>query len=97
MRVNVVQQAGFLDARVCVPSTELEELEKLISWSELSELLASIRRDYDALSLFKMTLLQTWHNLSDTSIANALKRDLVFMRFCGFSLEGNKPDSTTLC
>lgn len=41
--------------------------------------------------------LQTWYNLSDAKMAEAMNRDLVFIRFCGFSLEGNKPDAATLC
>ena len=35
--------------------------------------------------------------MSDVVAANALRRDVVFMRFCEFSLEGNKPDASTIC
>ena len=55
-----------------------------------------IKTDYNAISLFKALLIGTWHNLSDESLADSLKRDLVFINFCGFSLSGNKPDATTL-
>ena len=63
----------------------------------MAELLAGVRGDYDPLSLFKMLWLPTWHDLSDESIAQALRRDWVFMRFCGCTLAGAKPDACTLC
>ncbi len=44
-----------------------------------------------------MLLLQTWHNMSDASVASACGRDIVFMRFCGFTLDGKKPDASTIC
>lgn len=97
MRVDTTQRLSFADMEIITPETNLDILENLIDWQKLSLHLVSIRGDYSALSLFKMMLLQTWHNLSDVSVTDALKRDLVFMRFCGFSLEGKKPDATTLC
>ena len=97
MRVKTEQRVGFADLAASIPDTELDALDALMDWDDLSSLLESLRGDYSSLSLFKMMLLQTWHNLSDEGIASALKRDLVFIRFCGFSVSGNKPDATTLC
>ena len=37
----------------------------MIDWGCLAELLSGIRGDYEPVSLFKMLLLQTWHDLSD--------------------------------
>ena len=68
-----------------------------MAWDTIATGLTSIRGDYAPLSLFKMLLLQTWHNLSDAGIADALRRDLVFINFCGFRLEGKKPDAATVC
>ena len=96
MRVNTHQALGFSDLELVVPSSELDVLEEMIDWGLIETQLSSVRGDYPVLSLFKMLLLQTWHNLSDEGIAQALKRDLVFIRFCGFSLEGKKPDGTTV-
>ena len=97
MRVKTEQRLGFADLEVDLADTELSSLESMIDWGCMAELLAGVRGDYDPLSLFKMLLLQTWHDLSDESIAQALRRDLVFIRFCGFTLAGSKPDSSTLC
>ena len=97
MRVDVKQVTGLADYFVEIPETELDTLGGIIDWEAISKLVASIETDYDPLSLFRMMLLQTWHNLSDERIANALRRDIVYMRFCGFTLEGKKPDASTLC
>ncbi len=97
MRVDVKQVEGFADYFVEMPETELDLLEEMIDWEGIRRLLTAIEIDYDSLSLFKMMMLQTRHNLSDQRIAEALTRDIVYMRFCGFTLEGKKPDASTLC
>ena len=97
MRVDTNQALGFSDVCVQIPTSELDVLNDLIAWDKVEQRLLAIRGDYSPLSLFKMMLLQTWHNLSDAGIADALRRDLVFMHFCGFSLEGKKPDAATVC
>lgn len=97
MKVQTKQELGFADHFVDIPESELDVLEDLIDWDAVSKLLKGIGTDYNPLSLFRMMLLQTWHNMSDESIAQALRRDMVFIRFCGFSLSGKKPDAATLC
>ena len=97
MRVNTDQRLGFADLEVVTPETELDTVGALVDWEAIDTLLSPLGGDYRALSLFKMLLLQTWHNLSDEGVAVALHRDLVFIRFCGFSVSGNKPDAATLC
>ena len=97
MRVSTEQRLGFADLEVALADTALSNLDAIIDWDCLAELLSGVRGDYDPLSLFKMLLLQTWHDLSDESIAQALRRDWVFIRFCGLTLAGSKPDSSTLC
>ena len=96
MRVKTNQEATFADSLVDIPSSQLDIVNKIIDWNTLSTNLKFIRTDYNAISLFKALLIGTWHNLSDESLADSLKRDLVFINFCGFSLTGNKPDATTL-
>ena len=96
-RVSTEQRLGFADLEIELADTELSSLDSMIDWGCIAELLSGVRGDHDPLSLFKMLLLQTWHDLSDESIAQALRRDLVFMRFCGFTLAGSRPDSSTLC
>ena len=97
MRVKTDQSKSFADQFIHVPDTELDSLDDLINWSELSRHLRAIEGDYSSISLLKVLLLQTWFTLSDASVANALCRDVVFMRFCEFSLEGNKPNASTIC
>ena len=74
--------------------SELEEIDKLIDSSVISKIMRRIKSDYKNLSLLKMLVLQTWHNMS---MSKSVKRDIVFMRFCGFSIDGKKPNEATLC
>ena len=97
MRVETKQTTGFADYFVDIPETELDSFNEIIDWGAISNLLSGIKTDYAPESMFKMMLLQTWHNMSDEMITQAMKRDMVFIRFCGFTLEGNKPDASTLC
>jgi len=97
MRVKTDQPISFADQFITVPDSELETLNSLLNWASFTEHFQSIQGDYSSISLFKMLLLQTWFNMSDEVVSNAVCRDIVFMRFCGFSLEGNKPNASTLC
>jgi len=97
MRVKTSQEKGFADQFIDIPDTELDSLEGLIDWESLLGYLREIEGDYDSVSLFKVLLLQTWFNLSDASVSHALCRDVVFMRFCGLSLDGKKPNASTIC
>ena len=97
MRVSIQQEPSFADDIIKVPDTELDTMNQLIDWAEFEPYFYRIEGDYSGLSLFKVLLLQSWFALSDASISSALCRDLVFMRFCGFSIEGNKPNASTIC
>ena len=97
MRVSTQQEPSFADDIIKVPDTELDTMNQLIDWAEFEPYFYRIEGDYSGLSLFKVLLLQSWFALSDASISSALCRDLVFMRFCGFSIEGNKPNASTIC
>jgi IS5 family transposase len=97
MQVSTKQEPSFADSFIEISPTELDTLDDMVDWQQISANLARIKGDYAPLSLFKMLLLQTWHNMPDVSIANALCRDIVFMRFCGFTLDGKKPDGSTIC
>ena len=99
MKVDTSSNHSLADAMVAIPSNELEIIDKLIDWQEISNYLSrsGIRTDYLSLSLFKALLLQTWHNLSDSRLSSSLSRDLVYMQFCKFSISSNKPDAATIC
>jgi IS5 family transposase len=47
--------------------------------------------------MFKALLLQQWHGLSDPAMEEALLDRVSFRRFCGFALDAETPDETTLC
>ena len=46
--------------------------------------------------LFKMTLLQTWYNLSDHGIEEQVNDTLSFMRFSGLQLEDQVNDHSVV-
>ncbi|XOD68173.1 MAG: transposase [Flavobacteriales bacterium Tduv] len=52
---------------------------------------------YSGISLFKMRLLNHWYDLSDVGTEELMKESLSCMHFCGFRLEDQIPDHTTLC
>lgn len=52
---------------------------------------------YPVLPMFKAILLQRWYRLSDPGLEEALYDRISFVRFCGFSMSGERPDETTLC
>lgn len=57
---------------------------------------ATGRSSYSGLLLFKMLLIQTWYNLSDTGVEEMLNDSLSAMNFCGLTLEDEVPDHSTL-
>ncbi len=55
---------------------------------------------YNYLSLFKVLLIQQWHQLSDPKMEEALKTRIDFMYFSSFGLANKNmlvPDETTIC
>ena len=85
-------------------STRVERIGHLIRWERFRYRLNKIvdrkglgRPPYDILCMFKATILQHMYALSDVEMEEMLYDRLSFRRFCGFSLEENLPDETTLC
>ena len=84
----------------------LKQISQLINWAAVTHVLEKYyptgqsgqgRKAYPALVLFKMTLLQTWYNLSDYGIEEQVNDTLSFMRFCGLQLEDDVPDHSVVC
>ena len=96
MRVITTQEQTFADSFINIPNSKLDIINKIIDWRIIAKQLTPIKTDYSAVSLFKALLIGTWHHLSDERLADSLTRDLVFIKFCEFSISGNKPDATTL-
>ncbi|WP_103327423.1 transposase [Bacteroidetes bacterium endosymbiont of Geopemphigus sp.] len=83
-----------------------EKLNKLSDWGRIEK---EIRKNYQkgvglkgqpaysGLSLFKILLLSHWYTLSDTATEEMVKESISCTHFCGFRLEDQIPDHTTLC
>lgn len=83
----------------------LEQIDQLIDWKPLVETIEKYytkgkapvgRKAYPAILLLKMSLLQTWYNLSDYAIEEQLSDSLSFMHFCGLHPHDNVPDNSVL-
>lgn len=57
---------------------------------------ATGRSSYSGLLLFKMMLIQTWYNLSNTGVEEMLGNSRSAMHFCDLTLEDDVPDHSTL-
>lgn len=85
----------------------LDAVAGLIKWERIEKLLrkklgrseenAAGVKAYPSLVMFKVLLLQSWHNLSDLDMEYSLADRNSFVRFAGFSLEDETPDHTTIC
>ena len=87
-------------------NNQLIKLALLIDWNPIRAILAKVhKRDdlvrsggfsYDKLKMFKAILLGQWHSLSDAKLEEALNVRLDFMRFCGFDIDDEIPDYSSL-
>jgi IS5 family transposase len=87
-------------------NNQLIKLELLIDWKPVKAILEKVhKRDelnrsggfsYDKLKMFKAILLGQWHSLSDAKLEETLNVRLDFMRFCGFELDDEIPDHSSL-
>jgi len=94
---------GELERRSAGRPDPLCEIRRLVDWAPFERLLAPLRPSsakgepgYPPLALFKVSLLQRWHDLSDEAMEAALWHRLDFLRFAGFSVEDETPDHTTI-
>jgi len=85
----------------------LDAVEQVLDWSRIErKLKKKLRRSdencagvksYPALCMFKILLLQSWYDLSDQAMEDALCDRYSFSRFVGISLDEDVPDHTTIC
>ena len=92
------RRSGFADMAVASrkqPETFLDDLDRIVDWKPIEGFLKKkLRRHqdavgnpaYPALGMFKILLLQRWHDLSDHTTAEAMVDRIFFCRFVGFSL-----------
>ena len=98
---KVSGQLGFADAWLGHNqklNQQLDKIDRLINWKPFEALLSKIyasptgRPSHPVLLLFKALLLQTWHNLSDYALEDALDDRLSFRRFVSLSTSEKAPD-----
>lgn len=76
----------------------LNKIDELVNWKPFEVILNKIyssptgRPSHPVLLLFKALLLQTWHNLSDYTLEEALDDRLSFRRFVSLSMSEKAPD-----
>jgi IS5 family transposase len=100
------RQLGFvealLDPRMSLRG-KLKALSEVIDWKPLEGLARQVRpgsvgrKPYDALAMLKALYLASLYDLSDPALEEALIDRVSFRLFCGFSLQEETPDETTLC
>lgn len=101
-----MSQSSFVDALLPQGfgrNARLEKIAGLLDWRPLEILVLKVRSGehgrppYAALAMFRALLLQQWYGLSDPGLEEALLDRVSFRRFCGFALDADTPDETTLC
>ncbi len=101
-----MSQSSFVDAflpKGFGRNARLEKIAVLLDWRPLEVLVLNVRGGeqgrppYAALAMFKALLLQQWYGLSDHGLEESLLDRVSFRRFCGFALDADTPDETTLC
>lgn len=95
---------GQLEAAHRVPRGHfLKTIEKKIDWGPIEEELEGLypskrgRPSYPPLMMFKALLLQSWYQLSDPALEEAIRDRISFQWFLGLSFRDRVPDETTIC
>lgn len=83
----------------------LINVKELIDWEAIEKLLKNnLKRGFNAIGnppysellLFRILLLQTWFNLSDHKVEEAINDRISFMKFLNISVESETPDHSTI-
>jgi IS5 family transposase len=102
------QAIGFADLAVerrKIKHQFFTEINTLIDWRPITTLInryytkgsnAVGNPAYPGLLLFKMSLLQTWYNLSDYEVEEQVNDRISFSRFVGLSIDAKAPDHSVL-
>ena len=109
MSTRFDQKGGFADQAAIRRKRRdktADKIDKIIDWHPIEEYLEQNldRRQnavgnpaYPALGMFKALLLQSWYGLSDRELSDNLEDRISFSHFCGFSLDHEVPDNSTIC
>ncbi|MGH6783612.1 MAG: IS5 family transposase [Sphingomicrobium sp.] len=93
---------ALLDPRMSLRG-KLKALDEVIDWAPLRLLASGVRagevgrKPYDPLAMLKALYLASLYDLSDPQLEEALIDRVSFRLFCGFALDAETPDETTLC
>lgn len=106
MTYRQVGQPSFADALVVSRRGKgnpvLRRVCELVDWSAVERVLRGLPEPergappYPRLVMFKALLLQQWYGLSDPELEEALDDRASFREFCGFVLDDETPDHTTI-
>ena len=109
MKREKTSQLGFGDLQMQrhkVKSELFTQINAVMDWHPLRRLIdpayakgesATGRPCYDCMVLFRMELMRVWYGLGDGGIEEQVNDRLSFSRFAGLGMDGDVPDSTTLC
>lgn len=80
----------------------LEAIDAVVDWAPFERALSGLHRSrtgrpsYPPLTMFKALLLETWYDIADTELEEALADRLSFRRFVGLGLADPTPDHSTV-
>lgn len=106
--MNKIELTSFADLAADkrkVKEVFFNQINSIIDWEKIDKLIkrhynkgvsAVGRPSYSGLLLFKITLLQTWYNLSDYEVEDQVNDRISFSKFLGLSLEDNCPDHSVI-
>ena len=104
-KIELTSFADFAADKRKVKEVFFNQINSIINWEKIDQLIkrhydkgnsAVGRPSYSGLLLFKITLLQTWYNLSDYEVEDQVNDRISFSKFLGLSLEDNCPDHSVI-
>lgn len=88
-----------------IKETFFNQINRIIDWKKIDNCIKKYyskgfsvtgRPSYSGLLLFKITLLETWYNLSDYEVEEQVNDRISFSKFVGLSIEENCPDNSVI-
>jgi len=95
-----------LENRIQLKDHILLTLDKIIDWGSLEQVLQPVSAKYDnhngrdsygAATMLRIFIVQRCYDLSDRGIEEQLQYNLLFIKFCKFSISSPVPDHSTIC
>lgn len=100
--LNQLSLADHIVGRRTPANGLLARVTELLDWTALGKLVGILHNSaygapsYPPAVMLKVLLLQQWYGLSDPGLEEALSDRLSFRQFCGFSLDADVPDHSTI-